>query len=415
EEILGRKREEILGKNLWEEYKEAVPLKFHSEYTKAVREQRVARFEEYFAPLQKWMEVSAYPSGEGLSVYFRDITHRKEQEINLKISNERFEFVSKATTDAIWDWDVVRNSNYFNEAFTKTYGHTNKPQAITDSWGDHLYPADKKRVIESINQALQNPAIGSWEGEYRFIKANGTIAHVYDRAIIIRNEKGEGIRMIGSMQDITKIKETEKAISKAIISTQEKERSEIGKELHDNVNQILTTVKLYIENIRDYPDHRTHFIEKSVTLAQKAINEIRTLSRQLVTPVMADLGFEATLAELVEHYKSLNLFDITLQFNCNEAAIEKNMQLTIYRIMQEQMNNIVKYAKATQVQIKVVQQQQNLQVLVADNGVGFDAGKTPTGLGLRNIEHRSQIFKGSMTLQTTPGAGCKLFINIPLS
>ena len=100
----------------------------------------------------------------------------------------------------------------------------------------------------------------------------------------------------------------------------------------------------------------------------------------------------------------------------NEAAIEKNMQLTIYHIMQEQMNNIVKYAKATQVQIKVVQQQQqNLQVLVADNGVGFDAGKTPTGLGLRNIEHRSQIFKGTMTLQTAPGAGCKLFTNFPIS
>ncbi len=415
EEILGPKREDMLGKNLWEEYKEAVPLKFHSEYTKAVREQQAARFEEYFAPKQKWIEVSAYPSSEGLSVYFRDITGRKEQEINLKISNERFEFVSKATTDAIWDWDVVKNSNYFNEAFTKTYGHTNKPQALTDSWGDHLYPADKKRITESINQALHNPAATTWEGEYRFIKADGTIAQVYDRAIIIRNEKGEGIRMIGSMQDISKIKETEKAISKAIISTQEKERSEIGKELHDNVNQILTTIKLYIENIRDYPDHRTQFIDKSVTLAQKAINEIRTLSRQLVTPVMADLGFEATLAELVEHYKSLSLFAITLQFDCNEATIDKNMQLTIYRIMQEQLNNIVKYAKATQVQLKVVQQHQTLQVLVADNGVGFDAGKTPNGLGLRNIEHRSHIFKGIMTLQTAPGAGCKLFINFPLS
>ena len=221
--------------------------------------------------------------------------------------------------------------------------------------------------------------------------------------------------MVGAMQDITKIKETEKAISKAIISTQEKERSEIGKELHDNVNQILTTVKLYIENIRDYPDHRMHFIDKSVMLAQRAINEIRMLSKQLVTPVMADLGFEATLSELTDHYKSLNLFDMNLHFAADEATIDKNMQLTIYRIMQEQLNNIVKYAGATEVFIKVMQQPQELEVLISDNGIGFDTSKTSGGLGLRNIEHRSQLFKGQLTLRSAAGAGCSLQIIFPLS
>ena len=415
EELLRRPRTEVLDKNLWEEFSEAVPLKFHAAYTKAVSEKKAVHFEEYFPPLQIWVEVAAYPSSEGLSVFFKDITGRKEQEANLKISNERFEFVSKATTDAIWDWDVVQNTNYFNDAFTKVFGHNRKPQPFTDSWADHLHPDDKKKVTGSIDDAMANPAVTGWEGEYRFIKSDGSIANVYDRATIIRNEEGKAIRMVGAMQDITKIKETEKAISKAIINTQEKERSEIGKELHDNVNQILTTVKLYIENIRDYPDHRMQFIDKSVMLAQRAINEIRMLSKQLVTPVMADLGFEATLCELTDHYKSLNLFNITLDFAADEAIIDKNMQLTIYRIVQEQLNNIVKYARPTQVTIRVVQQPQALLMQVTDDGVGFDTTKTSSGLGLRNIEHRSQLFKGQLTLQSAPGAGCHLQIIFPLS
>jgi len=415
EELLRRPRTQILGKNLWKEYAEAVPLKFHSAFMNAVNEKKAVQFEEYFPPLQIWVEVNAYPTSDGLSVFFKDITARIEQERNLKISNERFEFVSKATTDAIWDWDVVHNTNYFNEAFTHVFGHNRKPQTLTDSWADHLHTNDKLKVIKSIDAALANPAITGWESEYRFIKADGTIANVYDRALIIRNDEGKAIRMVGAMQDITKMKETEKAISKAIITTQEKERSEIGKELHDNVNQILTTVKLYIENIRDYPDHRMHFIEKSVMLAQRAINEIRMLSKQLVTPVMADLGFEATLSELTDHYKSLSLFNITLQFEANEAAIDKNMQLTIYRIVQEQLNNIVKYAHAKEVKIKVVQQPNTLLVQVTDDGVGFDTTQTSGGLGLRNIEHRSQLFKGQLKLQSAPGSGCHLQIIFPLS
>jgi PAS domain S-box-containing protein len=415
EELLLRQRDEALGKNLWDIYKEAIPLKFHSEYTRAMNQKTAVQFEEYFEPLHKWFEVAAYPSNEGLAVYFKDVTSRKEQETNLKISNERFEFVSKATTDAVWDWDIINNTNYFNEAFTKLFGHSAKSQSTTDSWSEHLHPGDKNKVNESINRALANPAISTWEEAYRFIKANGQVAHVYDRATIIRNEGGKAIRMVGAMQDITKIKETEKAISRAIISTQEKERSEIGKELHDNVNQILTTVKLYIENIRDYPDHRAHFIDKSITLAQRAINEIRQLSRQLVTPVMADLGFEATLQELVEHYQSLNLFAFDLYFDVAETRVDKNMQLTIFRIIQEQLTNVIKHAKATQVTVKVAQEQQALLVQVYDNGVGFDSSRQITGLGLRNIEHRSHLFNGKMTLQSAPGEGCQLQIIFPLS
>jgi signal transduction histidine kinase len=82
----------------------------------------------------------------------------------------------------------------------------------------------------------------------------------------------------------------QKEISKAIINTQEKERSEIGKELHDNVNQILTTAKLYVENIEYYPEKSNVFVVKSKDLLQKSINEIRFLAKQLVTPVINDLG-----------------------------------------------------------------------------------------------------------------------------
>ena len=95
--------------------------------------------------------------------------------------------------------------------------------------------------------------------------------------------------------------------------------------------------------------------------------------------------------------------------------MEDNFKLSVYRICQEQFNNITKYAKATTINFYLGNRNGNLELRIKDDGVGFDTSKTSSGLGLRNIEHRSQLFKGQLTLQSAPGAGCSLQIIFPLS
>ncbi|RYY64706.1 MAG: sensor histidine kinase, partial [Chitinophagaceae bacterium] len=196
---------------------------------------------------------------------------------------------------------------------------------------------------------------------------------------------------------------------------QEKERSEIGKELHDNVNQILTTAKLYIENIGYYPTQQADYVSKSAALLQRAITEIRNLSKALVTPVLYDIGLRATLEELIGQYRTLHLFTVHFNFDIAEERIENGLQLTVYRILQEQLNNIVKHARASKVGIDIRGEGERLRICIADNGVGFDLQQARNGLGLHNMKNRIEVFKGEMEMTSAPNMGCSICISFPLS
>src|SRR5690606_11203357 len=108
ETLLLKSRDEMLGNNLWDKFEDAVNTEFYTQYHKAVTTKKTVNFESYYSTINKWFEVTAYPS-KGLSVYFKDITLRKETDIRITQANERFEKVTQATTDAIWDWDIENN------------------------------------------------------------------------------------------------------------------------------------------------------------------------------------------------------------------------------------------------------------------------------------------------------------------
>lgn len=203
-------------------------------------------------------------------------------------------------------------------------------------------------------------------------------------------------------------------ITKAAIEAQEKERSEIGRELHDNVNQILTSAKLYVENIRYYPEQSAAFIEKGTSLLQKSINEIRRLSRALVTPTLSDVSFKDTLHELVASYRELHLFEVESSFVFDEALINKEIRLTIYRILQEGFHNTVKYANASLVRVTVLAAGATVQVHYRDNGIGFDPLSVKRGIGLNNIQNRTEAYRGSFRIHSTPGQGFRMLITFPL-
>ncbi len=119
---------------------------------------------------------------------------------------ERYEYVTKATSDAIWDWDIIGNSIYCGEGFQKLFGHARNP--LTNNYNlntAYIVPEDIERVMKGVDDALNNFE-NSWSDEYRYLKADGTFAFVQDKAIIIRDAEGKAIRMIGAMQDITRKK-----------------------------------------------------------------------------------------------------------------------------------------------------------------------------------------------------------------
>ena len=150
----------------------------------------------------------------------RDITERKQTEEALLKSNERFEYATKATFDALWDWDFENNTYYLGEGFNTLFGYDSKNGEGQNVTKLFIHPEDKERVLLSIDEAIANTAT-NWNEEYRFLKANGTYAFVHNKAIIIRDEMGKATRLIGAMQDIT----NQKMYTQKIIEAENKFRA----------------------------------------------------------------------------------------------------------------------------------------------------------------------------------------------
>ncbi|WP_247235216.1 PAS domain-containing protein [Telluribacter sp. SYSU D00476] len=138
-------------------------------------------------------------------------SYKKEKA--LRESTKRYELVTKATSDAIWDWNIPEDKIYFNDAYTQLFGYDNSILSIERAWSSHIHEDDKQRVTDSFQKAFADPTVLAWQEEYRFVRADGTIAYVHDRGIILRNGEGRATQMVGAMLDITDRKQFEATLA----------------------------------------------------------------------------------------------------------------------------------------------------------------------------------------------------------
>ena len=358
----------------------------------------------------------------------RIIIENKKSEAMIKLSNERYLLATKATNDAIWDWDMVNKTMYFGEGFYTLFGHRPGYNNVDSEWESRIHPADRPRVLGDLYKFIGSNNVQIWEDEYHFQKADGSYALVHDRGFFIYDQQGKISRMIGSMQDITEKKEMEKTllrqeidkqklVAKAMVETQEKERAEIGKELHDNVNQILSTARLYLELAKNDESERIGLIDRSSSNILDAINEIRTISRSLVPSSIDDLGLVESLHDLAESIRATKKLSIEFYHQGPiDQVLSEQQKITLFRIAQEQANNVLKHAEARNLIIELVMEENAVDLSISDDGKGFelDNVKGKKGLGLSNISSRAELFNGEVNIVTAPGKGCKMKIHIPI-
>jgi diguanylate cyclase (GGDEF)-like protein/PAS domain S-box-containing protein len=215
ERLLLRSSAELLGESFWQEFKEAAGGIFQREFERAVRENSAVAFEEFYAPLNMWLEVRAYPSEEGLAVYLRDATERKDAKEAIRESEERFKNVARATGDAVWDWDFKTDTIWWNEGMQTLFGFTaDEVEPGSESWTNRIHPEDKAPVLAGIHAVIEgNGTI--WADEYRFRRKDGSYATVLDRGFVMRDAERRAVRMVGGMTDLTGIKLAEEEARRA--------------------------------------------------------------------------------------------------------------------------------------------------------------------------------------------------------
>lgn len=358
-----------------------------------------------------------------------DVTEKALAEQKLRLSNERFEYVLKATYDAVWDWDLLKNEVFWGDGIKTTFGHKkigNKPE----DWTTKIHPDDLERVMSSIYTTLNDKRLKNWSEDYRLLKADKSYAYVKDKGIVIRNIDRNPVRMIGSMRDISLQKEYElqilesnlrlKNLAEHLQNAREEERIYVAREIHDELGQRLTGIKLDASWIKNkiqsiYPEGGER-IERLIEGVNSTISKVRKLATDLRPGVLDDLGLEAAIEWHLEQFKQQTNIEVMFQSEALRNNYNKTINTAVYRIFQEALTNITRHAKATKIKVFLFEENNVLNLHIADNGKGVsDSKKENTlSLGLTGMRERAEMLGGEFSINKQINGGTIVKVSIPL-
>jgi len=208
--------------------------------------------------------------------------------------------------------------------------------------------------------------------------------------------------------------EKQREISETVIRVQETERTRIGHELHDNVNQILSTAKLFMDMMKaDSSDQRT-IKKKSIEYVVNAIEEIRKLSKELAVPHLKLEGLANSIRSVISDMSMAGSTKFTFENDEECESLSSGKKVTIFRIVQEQLKNIVKHSRARTAHIELRVHKNEVCLKIKDEGVGFDPSKSAAGIGLSNIYERAKFYEGKVEVKAAPGRGCEMVVILPI-
>jgi two-component system sensor histidine kinase NreB len=262
-----------------------------------------------------------------------------------------------------------------------------------------------------------------WRNEIKNKAKDGTYYWVDTTIVPFVDKKGKPIQYVAINKDITEQKlieqellnqkvQEQKKITRAIITGQEKERNHLGEELHDNINQILAGTKLFLTSAAEKNAEVKKLIQYPLELIDSSIEEIRLLCRNLVTPVN-DVNLDEMIGKLIDTYNDTTSIKANFNYNISPGIIKDDLKLNIYRIIQEQMNNILKHAKAKKVDISIQDIHAAVYIVIKDDGVGFNMETSRKGIGISNMINRIESFNGKVDIITSPGNGTRINIELP--
>lgn len=359
-----------------------------------------------------------------LSRAIRYSMERKRNLEYLRESEERYRELFNNNPMPMWVFHAITLKFLeVNAEAVNHYGYSHE-EFLEKTLADIRLHGNEQQIREEVAQ-IPEKGDGIKKGIWQHVKKDGGIIfveiawhniHYKNRPaiLVLAGDVTERILLENELNE--QRMNRQKQITEAVLVAQEKERTEIGKELHDNVNQILGASNLYINTAMTDEDMRQELLERSTELVSKAINEIRKISKSMITPGLREIGLIESMEDIIDDMKVASSLRIELDVHdLIEEEIEDRRKLAFFRIVQEQLNNIVKHAKATEVRIRLtVEDDADIVLTITDNGVGFDISHHRKGVGITNIISRVELFNGSVDLQSRPGEGCMLSVRIPL-
>lgn len=401
----------------------------------AALQKRSERYDEEFRVIRpdgsvRWVRERAFlvrdENGKGYRIagITEDITEGKLAEEKLRYSEEQLRQLTENINEVFWiaATDGPRTL-YVSPAYEKVWGRSRdtvyeNPHVFLDS----VHPDDRERVLPIMREKWNT---SGYDEEYRIVRPDGSVLWIRDRIFPVRNDAGEVHRVVGVSEDITLHKQAEVALemlSRQSFEAQEAERRHLARELHDEIGQTLTALKINLEAmLQGIPKRSEARLHDSISMVDATLQQVRNLSLDLRPSQLDDLGLVETLKWYVDRQAQRIGLSMHLIVDPLLSRFDSTIETSCFRVTQEALTNIARHAGAHNVWVELRQHDNVLILTVSDDGIGFDAQMAReravrgASRGILGMEERVRLAGGLFEIQAELGRGTAVRARFPIA
>lgn len=423
----------LIGKTMKEAYPGIESTPIYQEITRCLTESRASQLENRFEFPDGSMgifELRIQPAPEGVLIFSNEITERKVAEASLKRSEARLKAAQRVAGLGVWDWDL-KQELWWSEELYRIYGLDPAMTRLDfETFMEHIPDDTKPEIQVAIRNTVERDV--PYRLEHRIRRGDGEERWVDTYGILQRDENLKPVRLWGVCQDIHVRKQADEelrsgrqrleTLSRQLITTREAELRHLARELHDEIGQLLTAMKLNLRGIQRSVDPSLQSrLSENIAMIDQTVEQVRNLSLTMRPPHLDDLGLVATLHWYLKYQAKIAGFQDQLTVAPADIQVSAGLAIVCFRIAQEAVTNAVRHAAPQTIQIELRQVAAELFLSIQDNGCGFDVEQARRraaaggSLGLISMQERASLAGGRMEIDSTIGEGTRISAWFPMS
>ncbi len=353
----------------------------------------------------------------------RNITERIVARDKLALREKRFRVLIEESSDVVCLVDKDGNISYISPAITKILGYQPE-ELIGHSALQYIHEFDLGSMRTKLEELLIDPS-RAITAEVRYRVKGGAWRWIEGVGKNLLDDPAVNAIVV-NFRDVTDRRAAEELLRELpirIINAQESERRRVARDLHDSVNQILSSVKFRMESIEERTRRKDKVLKGVVASAklslENAINEVRRISQNLRPSELDDLGVIPAVRSMCEEFKGATKINVDLKFSRFPKKLSPEIEVTVYRIIQEALSNVAKHSQATRLTIRCSGRKSFLTIHMEDNGKGSRQHENQAvsaksaGMGILNMKERAAFVGGTVAVQSTPKKGMAISVQIP--
>ena len=351
---------------------------------------------------------------------FSDTTDKKEAENALAAKEQQLQYALDVSNEGIWEWNIDKdNILYSSRCYTMIgYLTPEDDESTIDFWNKATHKDDiSKSLISNIDNIASS---GLFDNIYRVISKFKEVRWIHTKGKAVEfSINGKPSRVIGTMSDITDRMKQEEQIVSAVLETEDKERSRIARDIHDGLQQTMSTALMSFEKVRsstDFKDEKTYErFHLGYKYLKKSIEESRTLAHNLMPKVVDRNGIVAAIESLLSAIENSTETQFGFDQNLNDERLKLSEEMTFYRIVQEAVNNVMKYANAKNCNIQLLKHSDIVILTIEDDGVGFEMENTGNSFGINSMKTRADSIGAFFEINSRINRGTQILLELTLN